>query len=113
MGSDGWPGAPAAGEATNWGLGENTRAVHLPPTPVPGLQPFAGVSWDHPAAEAFATAVAAMEGGRLPQPTMAQAFASGMAAGIDPGAVRFSIGLEDGEDLIADAHLALDSLGTG
>jgi hypothetical protein len=65
MGSDGWPGAPAAGEATNWGLGENTRAVHLPPAPVPGLQPFAGVSWDHPAAEAFATAVAAMEGGRL------------------------------------------------
>src|ERR1017187_3173220 len=89
MGSDGWPGAPAAGEATNWGLGENTRAVHLPPAPVPGLQPFAGVSWDHPAAEAFATAVAAMEGGRLPQPTMAQAFASGMAAGIDPGAVVF------------------------
>jgi cystathionine beta-lyase/cystathionine gamma-synthase len=113
MGSDGWPGAPAAGEATNWGLGENTRAVHLPPAPVPGLQPFAGVSWDHPAAEAFATAAAAMEGGRLPQPTMAQAFASGMAAGIDPGAVRFSIGLEYGEDLIADAHLALDSLGTG
>src|ERR1019366_4597466 len=33
MGSDGWPGAPAAGEATNWGLGENTRAVHLPPAP--------------------------------------------------------------------------------
>ena len=32
------------------------------------------------------------------------------AAGIDPGAVRFSIGLEDGEDIIADAHLALDSL---
>jgi prepilin-type processing-associated H-X9-DG protein len=32
------------------------------------------------------------------------------AAGIDPGAVRFSIGLEDGEDLIADAHRALDAL---
>jgi len=32
------------------------------------------------------------------------------AAGIDPEAVRFSIGLEDGEDIIADAHLALDSL---
>ena len=30
------------------------------------------------------------------------------AAGIDPGAVRFSIGLEDGEDLIADVHQALD-----
>jgi cystathionine beta-lyase/cystathionine gamma-synthase len=33
------------------------------------------------------------------------------AAGIDPGAVRFSIGLEDGEDLIADVHQALDGLG--
>ena len=32
------------------------------------------------------------------------------AAGIDPGAVRFSIGLEDGEDLIADAWQALDAL---
>jgi cystathionine beta-lyase/cystathionine gamma-synthase len=32
------------------------------------------------------------------------------AAGIDPGAVRFSIGLEDGEDLIADVHQALDTL---
>jgi cystathionine beta-lyase/cystathionine gamma-synthase len=34
------------------------------------------------------------------------------AAGIDPGAVRFSIGLEDAEDLIDDARLALDSLTT-
>jgi cystathionine beta-lyase/cystathionine gamma-synthase len=33
------------------------------------------------------------------------------AAGIDPGAVRFSVGLEDGEDLLADATSALDSLG--
>jgi cystathionine gamma-synthase/O-acetylhomoserine (thiol)-lyase len=33
------------------------------------------------------------------------------AAGIDPGSVRFSIGLEDGEDLLADAIAALDSLG--
>ncbi|HUZ56733.1 MAG TPA: aminotransferase class I/II-fold pyridoxal phosphate-dependent enzyme [Streptosporangiaceae bacterium] len=33
------------------------------------------------------------------------------AAGIDPGSVRFSIGLEDGEDLLADAMAALDSLG--
>ena len=32
-------------------------------------------------------------------------------AGIDPGAVRFSIGLEDAEDLISDAFVALDSLG--
>jgi cystathionine beta-lyase/cystathionine gamma-synthase len=33
------------------------------------------------------------------------------AAGIDPGSVRFSIGLEDAEDLLADAMSALDSLG--
>ncbi len=33
------------------------------------------------------------------------------AGGIDPGSVRFSIGLEDGEDLLADAIAALDSLG--
>ena len=33
------------------------------------------------------------------------------SAGIDAGAVRFSIGLEDAEDLISDAFLALDSLG--
>jgi cystathionine beta-lyase/cystathionine gamma-synthase len=32
------------------------------------------------------------------------------AAGMDPGAVRFSIGLEDSEDLIADVHQALDAL---
>jgi cystathionine beta-lyase/cystathionine gamma-synthase len=31
------------------------------------------------------------------------------AAGIDPGAVRFSIGLEDAEDLIADATNALEA----
>jgi cystathionine beta-lyase/cystathionine gamma-synthase len=33
------------------------------------------------------------------------------AAGIDPASVRFSIGLEDAEDLLADAMSALDSLG--
>jgi cystathionine beta-lyase/cystathionine gamma-synthase len=33
------------------------------------------------------------------------------AAGIDPGAVRFSIGLEDVEDLISDAYTALEALG--
>jgi cystathionine beta-lyase/cystathionine gamma-synthase len=33
------------------------------------------------------------------------------AAGIDPGAVRFSIGLEDAEDLVSDAYVALESLG--
>jgi cystathionine beta-lyase/cystathionine gamma-synthase len=35
------------------------------------------------------------------------------AAGMDPGAVRFSIGLEDAEDLIADVHQALDGIGPG
>ena len=33
------------------------------------------------------------------------------AAGIDPGAVRFSVGLEDAEDLVSDAYIALESLG--
>jgi len=33
------------------------------------------------------------------------------ACGIDPGSVRFSIGLEDCEDLLADALAALDSFG--
>ena len=33
------------------------------------------------------------------------------AAGIDAGAVRFSIGLEDSEDLVSDAYLALENLG--
>jgi cystathionine beta-lyase/cystathionine gamma-synthase len=80
MGSDGWPAAPAVSEPGLWDLGENTRAAHLPPPPVPGLGPFARASCDHPAAEAFAAAVAAMEGSRLAQPTMAEAFASGMAA---------------------------------
>jgi cystathionine beta-lyase/cystathionine gamma-synthase len=32
------------------------------------------------------------------------------AAGIDAGAVRFSIGLEDVEDLISDGYLALESM---
>jgi cystathionine beta-lyase/cystathionine gamma-synthase len=32
------------------------------------------------------------------------------AAGIDPGTVRFAIGLEDAEDLISDAYVALESL---
>jgi cystathionine beta-lyase/cystathionine gamma-synthase len=33
------------------------------------------------------------------------------AAGIDAGAVRFSIGLEDADDLVSDAYVALQSLG--
>ena len=32
------------------------------------------------------------------------------AGGIDPGAVRFSIGLEDAEDLISDAYVPLEAL---
>ncbi len=89
--------------------GENTRAVHLPPAPLPAQQPLgtpvyrtaafafsssaeyaalmsgqtAGYSYsriDNPTADAFATAVAALEGQRVAGPTTAQAFASGMAA---------------------------------
>ena len=83
--------------------------MHLPPAPVPVQQPLgtpvyrtaafafsssaeyaallngdtAGYSYsriDNPTADAFATAVAALEGQGLPGPTAAQAFASGMAA---------------------------------
>jgi cystathionine beta-lyase/cystathionine gamma-synthase len=77
MGYDGWPDAPAADQATSWELGENTRAVHLP---APAYQPSVTAGCDHPAAEAFAGAVAATEGSHLTQPVTAQAFASGMAA---------------------------------
>ena len=35
------------------------------------------------------------------------------AAGMDPGAVRFSIGLKDAEDLIADVNQALDGISPG
>jgi cystathionine beta-lyase/cystathionine gamma-synthase len=89
MGYDGRPETPAAGHAMNWELGENTRAAHLPPAPQAqppttqqpsSQQPSSQAGCDHPAAAAFATAVAALEGSRLPQPTTAQAFASGMAA---------------------------------
>ena len=99
-------------------MGENTRAVHLPPAPVPAQQPLGtpvyrtaafafsssaeyaallngeaeGDSYsriDNPTADAFAIAVAALEGQHLPRaglnagpaaPVAAQAFASGMAA---------------------------------
>ncbi|WP_030456598.1 trans-sulfuration enzyme family protein [Herbidospora cretacea] len=36
----------------------------------------------------------------------------GAGAGVDAGAVRFAIGLEDAEDLIADVTQALDALGS-
>jgi cystathionine beta-lyase/cystathionine gamma-synthase len=90
-------------------LGENTRAVHLPPAPVPDQQPLGtpvyrtaafafdssaqyaavlndvepGYSYsriDNPTVDAFAAAVASLESVNLPTPAVAQAFASGMAA---------------------------------
>ena len=94
----------------NWpALGENTRAVHLPPPPAVAQQPLGtpvyrtaafafsssaeyaavlndsvpGYSYsriDNPTVDAFARAVAALEGVNLPRWPAAQAFASGMAA---------------------------------
>jgi cystathionine beta-lyase/cystathionine gamma-synthase len=90
-------------------LGENTRAVHLPPVPEPAQRPVGtpvyrtaafefgtadeyaavlndqmpGYSYsriDNPTVDAFARAVAALEGANLPRWPAAQAFASGMAA---------------------------------
>ena len=90
-------------------LGENTRAVHLPQAPVPEQQPlgtpvyrtaafafrtgdeyasvlnderpgYAYSRIDNPTVDAFARAVAALEGRNLPAWPAAQAFASGMAA---------------------------------
>jgi cystathionine beta-lyase/cystathionine gamma-synthase len=90
-------------------LGENTRAVHLPPTPEPMQRPLGtpvyrtaafafgspeeyaavlndqtpGYSYsriDNPTVDAFARSVAALEGANLPRWPAGQAFASGMAA---------------------------------
>jgi cystathionine beta-lyase/cystathionine gamma-synthase len=90
-------------------LGENTRAVHLPPPPVPAQEPLAtpvyrtatftfgsaeeysdvlndrvaGYTYsriDNPTVDAFAGAVAALEGVNLQQVPAAQAFSSGMGA---------------------------------
>jgi len=106
MGPDSQP--PASGAAPRR-LGENTRAVHLPPPPVPSQQPLGtpvyrtaafafessaeyaavlgdsvpGYTYsriDNPTVDAFAAAVAALESVNLPEPATAQAFASGMAA---------------------------------
>ena len=106
MGPDSQP--PASGTAPRR-LGENTRAVHLPPPPVPSQQPLGtpvyrtaafafessaeyaavlgddvpGYTYsriDNPTVDAFAAAVAALESANLPEPATAQAFASGMAA---------------------------------
>src|ERR1700733_11266980 len=89
--------------------GENTRAVHLPAPPTPAQQPLGtpvyrtaafafgsaeeyravlndempGYTYsriDNPTVDAFARAVAALEGVNLPRWPAAQAFASGMAA---------------------------------
>ncbi len=89
--------------------GENTRAVHLPAPPTPSQQPLGtpvfrtasfafgtaeeyravlndempGYTYsriDNPTVDAFARAVAALEGVNLPHWPAAQAFASGMAA---------------------------------
>src|SRR6202451_3870808 len=89
--------------------GENTRAVHLPAPPTPTQQPLGtpvyrtaafsfgsseeyravlndempGYTYsriDNPTVDAFARAVAALEGVNLPRWPAAQAFASGMAA---------------------------------
>jgi len=99
---------PASGTESKR-LGENTRAVHLPPPPVPSQQPLGtpvyrtaafafessaeyaavlgdavpGYTYsriDNPTVDAFAAAVAALESASLPEPATAQAFASGMAA---------------------------------
>ena len=105
MGSDSRP--PASGTAAR--LGQNTRAVHPPPPPVPAQQPLGtpvyrtaafafessaeyaavlgdavpGYTYsriDNPTVDAFAAAVAALESASLPGQAPAQAFASGMAA---------------------------------
>ncbi|GAB2833701.1 PLP-dependent aspartate aminotransferase family protein [Actinoallomurus bryophytorum] len=89
--------------------GENTRAVHLPPLPVPSQTPLGTPVWrsatfafetsqeyadvlgdrapgytysrvDNPTSDAFAEAVAALEGVRAGGGVAGQAFASGMAA---------------------------------
>ena len=102
-------GRPPASCTESKRLGENTRAVHLPPPPVPSQQPLGtpvyrtaafafessaeyaavlgdaahGYSYsriDNPTVDAFAAAVAALESASLPEPATAQAFASGMAA---------------------------------
>lgn len=89
--------------------GENTRAVHLPAAPVPGQHPIGVPVWrtasfalssakeyadlwgdeqedysytriDNPTSDAFAQAVAALEGAGLDREVVGQPFGSGMAA---------------------------------
>jgi cystathionine beta-lyase/cystathionine gamma-synthase len=90
-------------------LGENTRAVHLPPAPVPrqapmGLPVWRSAAWsfgssaeygdvlgdrapgfaysrvDNPTVAAFASGIASLEGAAAPEDVAGQAFSSGMAA---------------------------------
>src|SRR5580693_5678320 len=100
---------PSPVEIARRQLGENTRAVHLPPPPDAGQRPITppnyrtatftfvsaeeyaavlndelpGYSYsriDNPTVDAFARAIAALEGANLSRWPAAQAFASGMAA---------------------------------
>jgi cystathionine beta-lyase/cystathionine gamma-synthase len=100
---------PSPVEIARRQLGENTRAVHLPPPPDTGQRPITppiyrtatftfgsaeeyaavlndelpGYSYsriDNPTVDAFARAIAALEGANLSRWPAAQAFASGMAA---------------------------------
>lgn len=109
-GAPGGAGAPAGdARGTERGWGEFTRAVHPPSAPVPTQTPLglpvyrsaafafdsaaefaellegsrSGYSYsrvDNPTSDAFAAAVAALEGHGLGTPVSGQAFASGMAA---------------------------------
>ncbi|MDH2427604.1 aminotransferase class I/II-fold pyridoxal phosphate-dependent enzyme [Sphaerisporangium sp. TRM90804] len=90
-------------------LGENSRAVHLPPAPMPrqlpiGLPVWRTAAWsfdssaeyadvlgdrvpgfaysriDNPTVAAFASGIASLEGAAAPEDVVGQAFSSGMAA---------------------------------
>ena len=93
-------------------LGENTRAVHMPQAPG-GRE--AGMAF---ADRLRLAQIATSLGGTHTKASHAASTTHRRldsraleSARIDPGAVRFSIGLEDAEDLISDANVALDSLG--
>ncbi|GAA1266367.1 methionine gamma-lyase [Sphaerisporangium rubeum] len=90
-------------------FGENTRAVHLPPAPVPRQEPMGLPVWrssawsfgssaeygdvlgdrapgfaysrvDNPTVAAFASGIASLEGAAAPEDVAGQAFSSGMSA---------------------------------
>jgi cystathionine beta-lyase/cystathionine gamma-synthase len=79
--------------------GENTRAVHLP-TPPPLTQVATSLGGTH----TKVSHVASTTHRQFDDAALA-------AASIDPGAIRFPVGLGDAADLIADATQALDALG--